>query len=109
MKSLAAAAIVAGSVFALHAAGVAQMTQADSGESQGRRICRYMDETGKLAARRRVCMTKAEWDRTAEEQRRSGQQIISSMDSCGARADGGSAAISINQGGGANTFTSGGC
>ncbi len=109
MRLFAAASIVAGSVFALHAAGAAQMTQSDSRESEGRRICRYMDESGRLAARRRVCMTKAEWDRTAEEQRKSGQRMVDAMDSCSARAEGGSIAIGVQQGGGGTTFRSGGC
>jgi hypothetical protein len=64
-----AVAVTVCSVVALNDAGVAQMTQAGSREAEGRRICRYSDVTGKLSLRRRVCLTKAEWDRVAEEQR----------------------------------------
>ena len=109
MRILAAATIVAGSLFGLHAAGIAQMTRANSPESEGRRICRYVDETGKLAARRRVCLTRAEWNRVAEEQRKSSETAFRAVESCGARAEGGGTiAIGVNQGGGANTFTNGG-
>ena len=110
MRLFAAASVVAGSIFALHAAGAAQMTQSGSSESQGRRICRYVDETGKLAARRRVCLTREEWNRVAEEQRRSSQSALSAVESCGARAESPSIAVGVNQGGGFNTFSnSGGC
>ena len=109
MRFVFAAAIVAGSLFTLNAESLAQMTQSNAPESQGRRICRYMDESGRLAARRRVCMTKAEWDRTAEEQRKSGQMMVDAVDSCSARAEGGSIAMGVQQGGGSTTFRSGGC
>lgn len=68
----------------------AQVSQAISNERGDRRICRSMEETGKLAARRRVCMTKAEWDRVAEEQRRVVQTWVTAIDSCRDRANGGS-------------------
>lgn len=89
IRALIAAVTVPASLVALTASGLAQMTQRDAPESQGRRICRSMDETGKLAARRRVCMTKAEWDRAAEEQRKVGQAWVTATDSCSDRANGG--------------------
>ncbi len=88
-KLLMSAAISAASIVILSEAGIAQMTQSGAREADGRRICRYSDVTGKIAARRRVCMTKAEWDRTAEEQRRVGQSFVSAIDSCGNRGNGG--------------------
>jgi len=88
-KLMLAAIIVSGSTMVLTQTGVAQMTQAGSRESQGRRICRYTDVTGKLSMRRRVCLTKAEWDRAHEEQRRVGQEFVETLDGCRARAEGG--------------------
>ena len=84
-----AAAIVTGSIALLSESSVAQMTQKDAPESKGRRICRTQGETGSMAARRRVCLTKAEWDRTSEEQRRGSRYILEGLDSCGNRGDGG--------------------
>jgi hypothetical protein len=88
-RLILAALVVSGSLIVLSEGGVAQMTQSGAPEAQGRRICRYMDVTGKMAARRRVCMTKAEWDRTAEEQRKVGQIFVQQVDSCADRANGG--------------------
>lgn len=88
-RLIIAALLVTGSLVTLSEGGIAQMTQGGAPEAQGRRICRYMDETGKIAARRRVCMTKAEWDRTAEEQRKVGQVFVQQVDSCQNRANGG--------------------
>jgi hypothetical protein len=89
LKAFVAAVAVPASLVALTASGLAQMTQRDAPESEGRRICRSMEETGKLAARRRVCLTKAEWDRTAEEQRKVAQAWVTATDSCADRANGG--------------------
>jgi len=89
-KMLIAIAAVPLSLVALDVAGVAQMTQANAPESKGRRICRTQGETGWVAARRRVCLTRAEWDRVAEEQRKSSRHILESVgDSCRNRAEGG--------------------
>jgi hypothetical protein len=70
-RQILAAGLVAAAPLALHEAGSAQMTQRDAREAEGRRICQTHQVTGKLAARRRICLTKAEWDRVAEEQRSS--------------------------------------
>ena len=88
--ALIAALAVPFSLVALDAAGVAQMTQANAPESKGRRICRTQGETGWVAARRRVCLTRAEWDRVAEEQRKSSRNILEGLDGCQNRAEGGS-------------------
>lgn len=88
-RLIIAALLVTGSLVALSEGGVAQMTQSGAPEAQGRRICRYMDVTGKIAARRRVCMTRGEWERTAEEQRKVGQVFVQQVDSCQNRANGG--------------------
>jgi hypothetical protein len=88
-RLILAALAVSSSLLVLSEGGVAQMTQSGAPEAQGRRICRYMDVTGKMAARRRVCMTKAEWDRTAEEQRKVGQIFVQQVDACRDRANGG--------------------
>jgi hypothetical protein len=87
LKLTVAAGMVAGSLVTMSATGVAQMSQASSKEHEGRRICRSSQETGKLASRRRVCLTKAEWDRAAEEGRRSGQTWVAAMDACGMRGE----------------------
>lgn len=89
LRAIVAVVAVPAALIALSASGIAQMSQTTSPEHEGRRICRYMDEPGKLAGRRRVCMTKAEWDRTAEEQRRVGQAWVTATDSCRDRANGG--------------------
>ena len=82
MRAMVAVATVAGSLVAMGATGVAQMSQASSREHEGRRICRSTQETGKLASRRRVCLTRAEWDRAAEEGRKSGQRWMETA-ACG--------------------------
>jgi hypothetical protein len=41
-----------------------------------RLICRRMSETGSLAATRRQCFTRAEWDRIAESQQAGAQRVI---------------------------------
>lgn len=88
-RALIAAAAVSLSLFALDAASLAQMTQKNAPESQGRRICRTQGETGWVAARRRTCLTRAEWDRVAEEQRKSSRYITETLDSCANRGEGG--------------------
>ncbi len=89
LKAIVAIVAVPASLVALSASGLAQMSQANAPESQGRRICRSTQETGKLASRRRVCLTRAEWERAGEEQRRVGRLILDTLDSCRARAEGG--------------------
>lgn len=45
--------------------------------AQGERlICRYTDETGSNARRRRQCFTRVEWDRIAEAARARGQRMM---------------------------------
>ena len=90
LKAAIAIVAVPASLIALTVSGVAQTGSSGSTEDKERRICRSMEETGKLAARRRVCLTKMEWDRVAEEQRRVGQAWITATDSCRDRANGGS-------------------
>ena len=87
-KIMLAALLVTGSTVVLTETGVAQMSQANSRESKGRRICRYTEVTGKLSLRRRVCLTKAEWDRAHEEHRRVGQEFVETLDSCRTRGEG---------------------
>ena len=88
-RAMISAAVVSLSLFALDAASIAQMTQKDAPESQGRRICRYQGETGWVAARRRVCLTRAEWERVGEEQRKASRHLLDGLDSCANRAEGG--------------------
>lgn len=88
-RALVAGIVVPLSLIALDAASLAQMTQKDAPESKGRRICRTQGETGWIAARRRTCLTKAEWERVAEEQRRGSRYILDAIDSCANRAEGG--------------------
>lgn len=42
-----------------------------------RLICRYVDETGSVARRRRQCFTPTEWDRIAEAARGRSQRMMS--------------------------------
>jgi hypothetical protein len=46
-----------------------------------------MGEPGALAGSRRLCLTRTEWERMAEDARRQGEQMAS--DSCGLRGQGG--------------------
>jgi len=47
-------------------------------QAQGERlICRYVQETGSVARRRRQCFTRAEWDRIAEAARANGTRMMS--------------------------------
>lgn len=106
MRYFVAATIVAGSLAALSSSGFAQMTQSGAREAEGRRICRYVDETGRLAARRRVCMTRGEWERVAEEQTKTSRSLLNAVDSCARRADGGgSIAIGSGQPSSATNFS----
>lgn len=89
LKAIIAIALVPLALVVLTESGLAQLTQANAPESQGRRICRVSQETGKLAARRRVCLTRAEWERAGEEQRRVGRLILDTLDSCANRGEGG--------------------
>jgi hypothetical protein len=51
------------------AAEPAATKQPKAKNDPNRPICRRMEESGSLARTRRVCMTKAEWDRLAERSR----------------------------------------
>ncbi len=44
-----------------------------------RLICRRMPETGSLAATRRQCFTRAEWDRIAQSQRNGAERMIGEL------------------------------
>ena len=72
------------------AAGMAETaTPSGKSEDQPRRICRVVDSSGSLAGRRRVCLTREDWDRSAEEHRRRGEDWVRGQDSCNQRAEGG--------------------
>lgn len=81
-KTLVAALLVAGSLAALEGPSLAQLTQSRPDRANERRICRMMQVTGKIAAGRRVCLTRAEWDRAAEEQQRVARQAMNGIGSC---------------------------
>ena len=89
LRAIATGSLVTISLMALSTTGTAQSSPTSSSEQEDRRICRSIQETGKLASRRRVCLTRAEWDRAAEEQRRVGQAWVTASDSCADRAEGG--------------------
>ena len=73
-------------------AAQAQPSPTTVGEQpQERRICRAMERPGSLAGSRRVCMTRAEWERQAEQARRDGEEMIAGRDSCTNRGEGGTA------------------
>ena len=44
-------------------------TKTQAKDDPNRLICRRMEDTGRLAGGRRVCYTKADWDRLAERTR----------------------------------------
>ena len=88
-KALLAALIVSGSLFALSSPSAAQLTQTRKSDGSERRICRYTEVTGRLSKGRRVCLTRAEWERVAEEQRKSARAWLQAIDSCGTRGEGG--------------------
>ncbi len=54
---------------ALAAQQAATPTQPAAKQTEDRQICRRMQESGSLARVRRVCYTRAQWDRLAEQQR----------------------------------------
>lgn len=85
-----AAVLVPVSIAALSAAGLAQTASPEANDpAKQRRICRNVANPGSLAGRRRVCLTREEWDRSAEEHRRRGEEWIRAQDSCSLRAEGG--------------------
>lgn len=61
----------------------------DNATQAERRICRAMARPGSLAGSRRVCMTRAEWDRAAETARRESEEMVAGRDSCDLRGQGG--------------------
>ncbi len=64
------------------AAAEATVALAQSGarrDDPNRLICRRMPETGSLAATRRQCFTRAEWDRIAESARRGAERTIQGL------------------------------
>lgn len=63
-----------------------------------RRICRSLSEPGRLAGSRRVCMSRANWERMADNARQQGEQMTDGMDSCRLRAEGGSAIDAMTPG-----------
>lgn len=60
-------AVVSGA--ALAAQQPAAQTQPAAKQTEERQICRRVQESGSLARVRRVCYTRAQWDRLAEQQR----------------------------------------
>ncbi|WP_444854429.1 hypothetical protein [Sphingosinicella sp.] len=48
-----------------------------------------MSEPGRLAGSRRVCLSRADWERMADAARQQAEQMTDGMDSCRLRADGG--------------------
>ena len=88
LKVFAAVLAVGGAQVALSSPSTAQLTQKRTSDGSERRICRYTQVTGKLSRGRRVCLTRAEWERVAEEQRKSTQAWLQVNDSCARRAEG---------------------
>lgn len=77
MRSRAAIALIVVTV-----AAEATIAAAQSGsrrDDPNRLICRRMPETGSLAASRRQCFTRAEWDRIAESARRGAEKTIQGL------------------------------
>lgn len=52
------------------AAFAADDTSADATPVKEKKICRIETVTGSLVAKRRICLTKAGWDKLAEETKR---------------------------------------
>ena len=81
MRYLTLASIVVGvSLTPVAAHAFQQMSTKATAERQAngeRLICRYTDETGSVARRKRQCFTRTEWDRIAEAARARGQRMMS--------------------------------
>ena len=83
MRILALGFLVAGltaAPFAAHAfQQISAKASADRQAKGERLICRYTDETGSAARRRRQCFTRTEWDRIAEAARIRTQRMQSDL------------------------------
>ncbi|MBO0749178.1 MAG: hypothetical protein J2O44_01935 [Porphyrobacter sp.] len=67
--------LAAGIAFALSTPVVAADGASDKDAVKEKKICRTETLTGSLIARRRVCMTQAEWDQVAQASRKSVEQV----------------------------------
>lgn len=75
--AILAVALTATPVAALAFQQVSEQAAAQRRAKGERLICRYVDETGSVARRRRQCFTSVEWDRIAEAARARGQRLMS--------------------------------
>ena len=79
------AAALLSAVTTVYAEPTASATTAKSADSRDQIVCRRFVRTGSLVDGYRVCKTRREWDRDAENLRSTG----AGTDSCNARANGG--------------------
>ena len=70
-------ALVVASGAALAAQQPAAPTEPAAKQTEERPICRRVQESGSLARVRRVCYTRAQWDRLAEQQRSNSPSMTS--------------------------------
>ena len=59
------------------AAFAADDTNADTTPVKEKKICRTETVTGSLVAKRRICLTKADWDKLAAETKREMDKYVS--------------------------------
>jgi len=79
------AAALLSAVTTVYAEPTASTSTAKSADSRDQIVCRRFVRTGSLVDGYRVCKTRREWDRDAENLRATG----AGTDSCNARANGG--------------------
>lgn len=79
MRSRATIALL---VITVAAEATVAAAQSGAGRDDANRlICRPMAETGSLAASRRQCFTRSEWDRIAESARRGAERTAQGLSS----------------------------
>ena len=60
------------------AAGVAAQQAPAPTSGKAKLVCKRMAETGSLVAKKKECRSRQEWDRLADEEGRSGRDLVES-------------------------------
>lgn len=71
--------LVAVATLAVSGPAIGQSRSGARANDPNQLICRRMPETGSLAASRRQCFTRAEWDRIAQSQRAGAERMIGEL------------------------------
>lgn len=64
-------AVAAGAILGAAPASAADVKKKGSADDSSRKICETVEEIGSRLARKRICMTKAEWQAVRQETRMS--------------------------------------